>query len=102
MSEQELSLLCMPMPLGIDGSMGFASARHSPSHPSQLHPSQLKEGGALTSPEDIVDRAPNVTITGARIDQLHLQFSVLGLERTYVLFVGQLAGVIRRSELGGR
>ena len=34
--------------------------------------------------------------------QVHMQFSVLGLERTYVTFAGSLLGVIRRSQLGGR
>ena len=48
----------------------------------------------------LVKCAPNICMAGAPLSQVHMQFSVLGLERTYVTYAGRLLGVIRRSQLG--
>ena len=87
LSDMELSLLRMPLDLGIGAT-------------AALDMSGATAG--LGAAGGLVDRAPNITVAGTPLDQVHMQFSVLGLERTYVVFSGRILGVIRRSQLGGR
>ena len=47
----------------------------------------------------IVDLAPTILTAGMPVHQVHMQFSLLGLERAYVTFAGKLLGVIRREQL---
>ena len=47
-----------------------------------------------------VDRAPVLTAAGTALDIVHTMLSVLGQERTYVVYSGRLLGVIRREQLG--
>lgn len=95
-SEFELSLLRRPLDLGFE-EWGGASAEAGASAGASPEP----ESG-LATPSVTIERAPNITVAGAPLDQVHMQFSVLGLERTYVTYAGRLLGVIRRSQLGGR
>ena len=46
-------------------------------------------------------RCRYVAVT-CRYRQVHMQFSLLGIERAYVTFAGRLHGVIRRSNLHQR
>jgi len=89
----ELSLLREPLNLGIDGwSRQPGADIAGETHLLEMGPTQV----------GLVQHAPNITVAGAPIHQVHMQFSVLGLERTYVTYAGRLLGIIRRSQLGGR
>ena len=47
----------------------------------------------------MVNLSPPVILAGTPLHDVHMQFSLLGLERAYVTFAGKLLGVIRRSQL---
>ena len=52
-----------------------------------------------TQTNALVNLAPNVILAGTPLQQVHMQFSLLGIERAYVTFGGRLQGIIRRSHL---
>lgn len=78
-TKDELALMAMPLDLG------------------------LGVEAMSTGPETatLVNLAPCVIVAGTPLQQVHMHFSVFGLERAYVTFAGKLLGVIRRSHLGG-
>ena len=47
----------------------------------------------------LVNRAPMLTAAATTLDVVHTTLSVLGVERTYVVYAGRLLGVIRREQL---
>jgi len=88
LSEDEFErLLATPLDLGIDREEMLACS---------VQPNQRPPSSAL------VDLAPNVILAGTPLQQVHMQFSLLGIERAYVTFGGRLYGVIRRAHLHTR
>jgi len=88
LSEDEFErLLAMPLDLGIDREEMLACS---------VQPNQRPPSSAL------VNLAPNVILAGTPLQQVHMQFSLLGIERAYVTLGGRLYGVIRRANLHTR
>jgi len=83
LTASEIDLLQTPLDLGIDRQ-------------------EILNWGAMNQPppsKGLINFAPNVIVAGTPLQQVHMQFSLLGIERAYVTFGGRLQGVIRRSNL---
>ena len=98
LTEEQAALLAACGSLEL-GDLGAGAAR-SAAHAAAACPSPRgRERGAVGSAASLVDLAPVVLTAGTPMQQVYMQFSLLGLERAYVTFAGQLIGVIRRQEL---
>jgi len=96
-SELELALLRQPVDFGMEAADSDTCAGAA----DRLGGGAEGAPGVPTLPSGgLVQCAPNICTAGAPLSQVHMQFSVLGLERTYVTYAGRLLGVIRRSQLG--
>jgi H+/Cl- antiporter ClcA len=101
LDDEALRLLCEP----VDFGLGRGRQPASWAEPQPMPGSQAATvhhglgGGGVASAATFVNRAPHLTAPGTDLDVVHTQLSVLGLERSYVVYAGQLLGVIRRSQL---
>jgi len=83
-NEGELQLLKLPLQFGINSQEILQSSVFC----KEAWPTDL-----------LINLAPNVIMAGTPLQQVHMQFSLLGIERAYVTFGGRLLGNIRRAHL---